>query len=88
METSKLTQLRGKLGDKTQRQRLLSTGTDTCSLQSVGQVAKQGMVDLPRWLVEGFVECGWTWGGAAWGSGGNFDAMHFEYPHKFAGCKA
>lgn len=32
--------------------------------------------DMPSWLVQAFIEQGWTWGGS-WG--GFLDAMHFDY---------
>jgi hypothetical protein len=35
-----------------------------------------GLTDLPLWMVQAFVENGWTWGGS-WG--GFADAMHFDY---------
>jgi hypothetical protein len=38
--------------------------------------AANGLTDLPLWMVQAFVEQGWTWGGS-WG--GFLDAMHFDY---------
>ena len=44
--------------------------------RSLKVISKQGITNLPKYLVQGFMMCGWRWGGT-WSS---TDAMHFEYP--------
>ncbi len=43
------------------------------TLRDAGEL---GLTDMPLWLVQAFIEQGWTWGGS-WG--GFLDAMHFDY---------
>ena len=43
------------------------------ALRGAGEL---GLTDMPLWLVQAFIEQGWTWGGS-WG--GFLDAMHFDY---------
>lgn len=45
-------------------------------LQEAASIAKSGITNLPRWLIEAFTEQGWSWGGS-WGA--SKDSMHFDY---------
>jgi hypothetical protein len=45
-------------------------------LKSLRGAGEHGLTDMPLWLVQAFIEQGWTWGGS-WG--GFLDAMHFDY---------
>jgi hypothetical protein len=45
-------------------------------LKSLRGAGEHGLTDMPTWLVQAFIEQGWTWGGS-WG--GFLDAMHFDY---------
>jgi hypothetical protein len=51
--------------------------------RSIKAIAKFGLTNLPKYLVEGFMMSGWRWGGT-WSTS---DAMHFEYPIPLTGLK-
>ena len=52
------------------------TNEQAAVLDETRAVAASGLNDLPKWMVQAFVEQGWSWG-ASWRS--PYDAMHFDY---------
>jgi hypothetical protein len=52
------------------------SGSQKEMLKSLRSRGEHGLTDMPLWLVQAFIEQGWTWGGS-WG--GFLDAMHFDY---------
>lgn len=58
----------GKKGDP--------SGAQNEMLKTLRGAGEHGLTDMPLWLVQAFLEQGWTWGGS-WG--GFLDAMHFDY---------
>jgi len=53
-----------------------ATGAQHEMLDKFRTAGTYGFTDMPTWLVQAFLERGWTWGGS-WG--GFLDAMHFDY---------
>jgi hypothetical protein len=86
--STRLTKLKAALGARGAAASFLGTDRKSDSNPTMAQVAAHGLIDMPDWFLAGFIENGWTWGGAGWGEGSGRDTMHFEYLGPLGGVRS